>query len=96
MKRTKQKAAILGGLVAAAALVAGCSSSTSSPVESSSGESSLSATPDVSIPESPSRNALGTKDCGGSNGGTYATVGIANRTNGALSFKAIEVDCYDW
>ncbi|MFA7267314.1 MAG: hypothetical protein WC054_13475 [Candidatus Nanopelagicales bacterium] len=88
MNRMKKSVAVSASTIAVVALVAGCGASAQG-----SGAEPASSTETSSAP---TRNADRVTDCGGSDRGTGGSVSIANRTNAALFFSAVEVDCYDW
>lgn len=88
--KTKSKIVISSAsTVAVVAMLAGCSTAAQ--------ESSASSAPESgSASEGATRNAGRVTDCGGTDRGTTGYVSLANRTNGALFFQSVEVDCYDW
>lgn len=88
--KTKSKVLISSAsTVAAVAMLAGCSTAAQE-------SSSPSGTESASESTNATRNAGRVTDCGGGDRGTTGKVTIANRTNGALFFQSVEVDCYDW
>lgn len=89
MKSRNKIVAVSVSAAAVVATLAACAANAES-----SGNTPSDSASDVSA--APTRNADRVTDCGGADRGTGGTVSIANRTNGALFFTAVEVDCYDW
>lgn len=89
MKRINKIAVVSASTVAVVATLAACAATAenSEPAQANSAAEASAA---------PTRNADRVTDCGGADRGTSGSVSIANRTNGALFFTAVEVDCYDW